>query len=127
MGNNRPSLAGLSQDFDQVGGISTRSTYTNNGGAIQSWTEYSIMLRPRATGSYTIPGFRVGTETTSPITITVNEAGQANGSGNDEIFLRSSVSKDDVYVQEQLLYTIRIYYSIGFDQGAQLSSPQVQN
>lgn len=127
MGNNRPSLAGLSQDFDQVGGISTRSTYTNNGGAIQSWTEYSIMLRPRATGSFTIPGFRVGTETTSPITITVNEAGQANGSGNDEIFLRSSVSKDDVYVQEQLLYTIRIYYSIGFDQGAQLSSPQVQN
>lgn len=127
MGNNRPSLAGLNQDFEQVGGISSRSTYTNNNGNIQSWTEYSIMLRPLATGSFTIPGFRVGTETTSPINITVGEAGQNSGSGNDEIFLRSSVSKDDVYVQEQLLYTIRIYYSIGFDQGAQLSSPQVQN
>jgi hypothetical protein len=127
MGNNRPALTGLNQDFDQVGGISTRSTYTNNGGAIQSWTEYSIMLRPRATGSFTIPGFRVGTEITNPITITVNEAGQAGANGSDEIFLRSSVSKDDIYVQEQLLYTIRIYYSIGFDQGAQLSSPQVQN
>lgn len=127
MGNNRPSLAGLNQDFDQVGGISTRSTYTNNGGTIQSWTEYSIMLRPQDTGTFSIPGFRVGTETTSPISITVSEAGDAAGNGNDEIFLRSSVSKDDVYVQEQLLYTIRIYYSIGFDQGAQLSSPQVQN
>jgi hypothetical protein len=127
MGNNRPSLAGLNQDFDQVGGISTRSTYTNNGGTIQSWTEYSIMLRPKATGSFSIPGFRVGTETTSPILVTVSEAGQGTTGGNDEIFLRSSVSKEDIYVQEQLLYTIRIYYSIGFDQGAQLSSPQVQN
>jgi hypothetical protein len=127
MGNNRPSLAGLNQDFDQVGGISTRSTYTNNGGTIQSWTEYSIMLRPKDVGTFSIPGFRVGTETTSPISITVSEAGEVSASGNDEIFLRSSVSKDDVYVQEQLLYTIRIYYSIGFDQGAQLSSPQVQN
>jgi len=125
MGNNRPSLAGLNQDFDQVGGISTRSTYTNNGGTIQSWTEYSIMLRPKDTGSFSIPGFRVGTETTGPINVTVSEAGQASANGNDEIFLRSSVSKEDVYVQEQLLYTIRIYYSIGFDQGAQLSSPQV--
>jgi hypothetical protein len=127
MGNNRPSLAGLNQDFDQVGGISTRSTYTNNGGTIQSWTEYSIMLRPKATGTFTIPGFRVGTETTGSISITVGEAGEVSGSGNDEIFLRSSVSKESLYVQEQLLYTIRIYYSIGFDQGAQLSSPQVQN
>ena len=127
MGNNRPSLAGLNQDFDQVGGISTRSTYTNNGGNIQSWTEYSIMLRPKATGSFSIPGFRVGTETTGPIVVNVGEAGQSSGNGNDEIFLRSSVSKEELYVQEQLLYTIRIYYSIGFDQGAQLSSPQVQN
>lgn len=127
MGNNRPSLAGLNQDFDQVGGISTRSTYTNNGGTIQSWTEYSIMLRPKATGSFSIPGFRVGTETTNAILITVTEAGQTSGAGNDEIFLRSSVSKETLYVQEQLLYTIRIYYSIGFDQGAQLSSPQVSN
>src|SRR5690606_31230077 len=44
---------------------------------------------------------------------------------DSDIFLRSTVSKDSVYVQEQLLYSIKIYWSISFDQGAQLTSPQV--
>lgn len=127
LGNNRPSFAGLNQDFEQVGGMSTRSTYTNNNGNIQSWTEYNITLRPLRTGELSIPEFRVAGQTTNPIAIRVGDATQAQAGGNDEIFLRSSVSKEDIYVQEQLIYTIRIYYSIGFDQGAQLSSPLVDN
>lgn len=125
LGNTRPSLASLNNDFEQEGGISTRSTYTNNNGDIQSWTEYSIMLRPRSVGTLTIPAFRIGPETSVPIRITVGEATELSGNGNEEIFLESEVSKEQLYVQEQLLYTIRIYYSIGFDQGAQLTSPQV--
>lgn len=125
LGNTRPALAGLNRDFEQVGGVATRSTYTNNGGDIQSWTEYSLMLRPLTTGTLTIPSFRVGAEVSSPITITVGEATQTSGTGSDEIYLESEVSKEDIYVQEQLLYTIKIFYSIGFDQGAQLTSPQV--
>lgn len=127
LGNNRPSFAGLNQDFEQVGGMSTRSTYTNNNGNIQSWTEYNITLRPLRTGELSIPAFRVAGQATSPISIRVGDATQAQSGGNDEIFLRANVSKESIYVQEQLIYTIRIYYSIGFDQGAQLSSPQVEN
>src|SRR5690606_29169620 len=74
LGNNRPSFAGLSQDFEQVGGMSTRSTYTNNNGNIQSWTEYNITLRPLRTGELQIPEFRVDGQATSPITIRVSEA-----------------------------------------------------
>lgn len=124
MGDNRPSLSALSQDFEQVGGISTRSNYTNNNGRVQSWTEYNIALRPRAIGTYEIPAFRIGAQSTAPITINVSEASPDAGD-NNELFLRSSVSKTQLYVQEQLLYTIKIYYSIGFDQGAQLTTPQV--
>lgn len=121
-----PSTAGLNREFEQVGGVATRSTYTNNGGTIQSWTEHSIMLRPRATGVLTIPAFRVGPEVSNPIRINVGEATDTSGTGaSDEIFLVSTVSKDELYVQEQLLYIIKIYYAIGFDQGAQLTSPQV--
>lgn len=127
LGNNRPSFAGLNQSFEQVGGMSTRSTYTNNNGAIQSWTEYNITLRPLQLGELTIPAFRVGGESTNPITLRVSEAAPTAANASDEIFLRSSISKDSLYVQEQLIYAIRIYYSIGFDQGAQLSSPQVDN
>src|SRR5690606_5300244 len=62
----------------------------------------------------------------NPIRINVGEATDTSGTGaSDEIFLVSTVSKDELYVQEQLLYIIKIYYAIGFDQGAQLTSPQV--
>ena len=125
LGNTRPSLEGLNRSFEQVGGSSTRSTYTNNNGNIQSWNEFSISLRPLMTGTLTIPAFRVGTEATLPITIKVGEASTEPADSSDEIFMTTTVSKDEAYVQEQLIYTIKIYYSIGFDQGAQLTSPQV--
>jgi hypothetical protein len=127
LGNSRPSLNGLNQSFEQVGGLSSRSTYTNTNGNIQAWTEYSIMLRPLTTGTLTIPAFRVGTETTNPIQITVSDAAAITDTQQDDIFLRTEISKTESYVQEQLLYSIRIYYAIGFDQGAQLSTPEVEN
>ena len=125
LGNTRPQLEGLNRSFEQVGGSSTRSTYTNNNGNIQSWNEFSISLRPLMTGTLTIPAFRVGTEATLPITIKVGEASTTPTDSSDEIFMTTTVSKEEAYVQEQLIYTIKIYYSIGFDQGAQLTSPQV--
>jgi hypothetical protein len=127
LGSSNPSLAGLNREsFEQVGGTSTRSTYTNNNGNIQSWTEYSISLRPLKTGVLTIPAFRVNGEVSNPITITVGDAAETTSSAeSEEIFIESTVSKDTIYVQEQLLYTIKIFYAIGFDQGAQLTSPQV--
>lgn len=127
LGNSRPQLSGLNQNFEQVGGLSSRSTYTNTNGNIQAWTEYSIMLRPLSTGTLTIPSFRIGGQTTDPISVTVSDATAATGDNSDDIFLRTTISKTESYVQEQLLYTIRIYYSVGFDQGAQLSAPEVEN
>lgn len=127
MGNSRPSLNGLNQSFEQVGGLSSRSTYTNTNGQIQAWTEYSIMLRPLTTGTLTIPAFRVGSDTTNPIQVTVSDAASITDTGQNDIFLKSEISKTASYVQEQLLYSIKIYYAIGFDQGAQLSSPQIEN
>ena len=127
LGNARPSLGGLNRDFEQVGNINTRSSYTNVNGNVQSFVDYIVRLRPRSAGTLTIPALRIGSEVSTPIRVTVGEATQVNPSGNNEIFIMSEISKDSVYVQEQLLYTIKLYYSISFDQGAQLTSPQVAN
>lgn len=127
LGNARPSLGGLNRDFEQVGNINTRSSYTNVNGNVQSFVDYIVRLRPRSTGNLTIPALRIGSEVTTPIRVSVGEATQVNPAGNNEIFIISDVSKERVYVQEQLLYTIKLYYSISFDQGAQLTSPQVAN
>lgn len=126
LGNVTPSFTGLDRDFEQLG-ISRANNYSNNNGDIQSWNEYRVSLKPKSIGQLTIPSFRVGGEVTTPITIMVADAPQTGGSGNNEIFINTSVSKNDSYVQEQLLYTIKLYYTIGFDQGAQLTSPNVEN
>ncbi len=113
LGNSRPTLTDLNREFEQVGGLSTRSTYTNTNGTIQSWTEYSITLRPLTTGVLTIPAFRVNGESSTPITINVGDATQTTSTGGtEEIYIESTVSKNTVYVQEQLLYIIKIYYAI---------------
>lgn len=125
LGNSRPSLAGLNRDFEQIGNVSTRSSYSNINGTVQSFVDYIVQIRPRSTGTLVIPSFRISSELTTPITINVGEAEQLSNAGNDEIFIFSEVNKESVYVQEQLLYTIKLYYSISFDQGAQLTSPQV--
>jgi hypothetical protein len=125
--NSRPQFSGLSREFEQVGGISSSSSYTNNNGNIQSWTEYSIRLRPLSTGTLIIPAFRINGQVSNSIQITVGEASQNSNREDSDIFLRTQISKDNVYVQEQLLYTIKIYWSVSFDQGAQLSAPQVSD
>lgn len=125
LGNSRPSLTGLNRDFEQIGNVSTRSSYTNINGTVQSFVDHIVRLRPLSTGSLTIPSFRIGGDVTTPIRVTVGEADQISTTGDSEIFIRSEISKEQIYVQEQLLYTIKLYYSISFDQGAQLTSPQV--
>src|SRR5690606_11878445 len=77
--------------------------------------------------SLTIPAFGVGGEAARPIVVNVGEAAELDTGGYRDIFLSTAVSKDEVYVQEQLLFTVRLYYDIGFNQGAQLTTPQVEN
>ena len=45
LGNARPSLAGLNRDFEQIGNVSTRSSYTNINGTVQSFVDYIVQLR----------------------------------------------------------------------------------
>jgi hypothetical protein len=125
LGTTRPSLAGLNRDFEQVGNVNTSASYSNVNGVVQSFVDFIIPLRAQSTGTLIIPSFRVGNEVSSPIRINVGDADQTDSAGNNEIFIISDVSKERVYVQEQLLYTIKLFYSISFDQGAQLTSPQV--
>lgn len=126
LGSNRPSLDGLEEDFELLG-TTTSSSFSNINGNVQSWTEYRVSLKPKDTGTLTIPAFRIMGEATRPITVNVSEGTPVSGASNEDIFLTTSVSKNEVYVQEQLVFTVKLYYSLRFNQGAQLSTPQVEN
>ena len=99
LSNNTPDIDALQQDFIIVGS-SQRNNFTFTSGVSEQWTEFRISLRPRNTGTLTIPAFRLGNEVTMPISITVDQAMQ-NPVNRDDFFLVSAVSKEEVYVQEQ--------------------------
>ncbi|MFL2840334.1 MAG: BatD family protein [Pseudohongiellaceae bacterium] len=114
----RPDIDSLQIDFEVIGS-SERNSFTFINGISEQWSEFRISLRPRSTGTLTIPAFSVGNETTMPIEVTVADAIQ-NPANTDDFFLISTVNKENIYVQEQLLYIVKIYFSVPFDQGAQL-------
>ncbi len=61
-----------------------------------------------------IPSFNYKGAFSDAIEITVKKAANYQSSGGDKpIFIESSISKTEAFVQEQLLYTIRLFTSVG--------------
>ena len=44
-----------------------------------------------------------------------------NATEQNEVFLQTSVNKNQVYVQEALIYSIKLYYTLAFERGASFS------
>ena len=51
-------------------------------------------------------------------------AAQSATPGN-EVILVTSINKDQVYVQEELIYSIKLYYTLAFERGAAFSRPEM--
>jgi len=94
--------------------VSTRSAShlrsVNN--RIESWTDYLLVLFPRELGEQQIPALVVGNQTTETFTITVTEPTTTGLAAGNDVFLEAILSGDSVFVQEQLLFTVRLHYTI---------------
>jgi len=94
--------------------VSTRSAShlrsVNN--RIESWTDYLLVLFPRELGEQQIPALVVGNQTTEAFTITVTEPSMTGLAAGNDVFLEAILSGDSVFVQEQLLFTVRLHYTI---------------
>jgi len=95
--------------------ISTRSSSrlqtVNN--RVQAWTEYTLVLFPRRLGEQEIPSIMIDEQPTDPFPINVLAAEDASGaSSHPDLRMETSINTTELYVQEQLLFTIRLYYTI---------------
>ena len=104
-------LTPLTQDFDVLG-TRTSSQIRSINGVTESWTDYVITLFPEKEGDLVIPSLSILNQATDPISISVVNAGPRSNQGNNELYLEIEVNKDSVYVQEQLLFTVRLFYTI---------------
>ncbi len=104
-------LTPLTTDFDVLG-TRTSSQIRSINGAVESWTDYIVTLFPLEEGELTIPAITINNTATTPITITVLNQGPRSNQSSDELFLELETNKDSLYVQEQLLFTVSLYYTI---------------
>jgi hypothetical protein len=113
-----PDFAALQQNFDVL--ARTRSQqYHNVNGKTESWTQWVLTLAPQREGTLLIPSFEFKGSFSDAIEITVSKT--APSAVNEQpVYLETELDKNEGFVQEQFLYTIRLYTSVdlsGLDRG----------
>ncbi|MFN3163497.1 MAG: BatD family protein [Pseudohongiellaceae bacterium] len=104
-------LTPLTDDFDVLG-TRTSSQIRSVNGTVESWTDYIVTLFPLTEGELEIPSLSINNVTTDPITVSVTNQGPRSNQNSEDLFLEVEVNKESVYVQEQLLFTVRLFYTI---------------
>jgi hypothetical protein len=100
------------QQYNQDFNVNGRST---------SRTQWVLSIAPKETGNLIIPSLSANGVFSDAITIRVSDTNSTNSSNNSrraqsnnpgEVFLTASVDKNSVYVQEQVLLTLRLHYRV---------------
>lgn len=111
VGFGGPDFTQLEQDFDILSNNRSNQFRSINGRA-ESWTQWQLMLAPKRTGKLFIPSFSYEGNFSDAIEITVAAGDNAPSGQVKELFLETEVSKPSAYVQEQLLFTVRLYTAV---------------
>lgn len=104
-------LTPLTENFDVLG-TRTSSQIRSINGSVESWTDYIVTLFPLTEGDLEIPPLTINNARTDSITVSVVNQGPRSNQSSEELFLEIEVNKDSIYVQEQLLFTVRLFYTI---------------
>ncbi|HKE46715.1 MAG TPA: BatD family protein [Rhodanobacteraceae bacterium] len=119
----QPDFGPLAKDFNLLGTQSSQQVSLVNGASTQK-TLWAVGLEPKHEGRVTIPSFALGGAQTAPITLTVlAQPAGAQGKPGDDVFLDVTAEPQAPYVQQQVRYTVKLYYSFGLTDG-NLSEPQ---
>ncbi len=121
----KPDLTALDGDFEvrdtrQVNRLTTPGTQN------QATTRWIITLLPKQTGSVTIPALQLGELKSQPLTLQVI---QSEPKEQDRqlapVFIEATLDQNSVYVQAQVVLTLRIYHSVQLFDDSSLSPLQV--
>ncbi len=116
-GTGSPDFSLLEQQFDILSN-NRSSQYRNINGQVESFTQWQLMLAPKAVGKLLIPSFEFDGAFSDAIAIQVFKEQPVQSDQLRDIFLETELSKEKVFVQEQFLLTVRLHTSVslqGFD------------
>lgn len=121
-----PDLGDLEANFEILGRSQKYSVMSTNGDT-QARITWTYQLMPRNSGALTIPAFKFEGAQSDPISITV-KAGNAPVAGNNAqpAWVEVSGNKASVYVSEQLMLKVKLYYIAPLFNG-DLDEPKLDN
>lgn len=119
----QPDFSVLKPDFKLLGTQSSNQIDIVNGNST-SKTLWAIGLEPRRVGHIMIPAIRAGATATAPIQLDVLAAATAaQPAVRGDVFLEVSADPLTPYVQQEVRYTVKLYYAFDLT-GGQLDAPQ---
>ena len=104
-----PDLKPLEGDFD-VQSTEHSTDFSSTNGRVEAWTSWTLLLKPKRTGTLTIPSLVVGNDHSQPLQITVRDLDPAV---KRTVFFETSYAPKRVYVQAQVVVTRKLFYSRG--------------
>jgi hypothetical protein len=124
--DDEPDFSPLEQDFNVLNQSKSSQSSWINGTSTRS-IRWKIDVMAKRAGELQIPAIHFGNDVSKPLPISVqSEAAKATGDIDEELFLDVQLSADQAYVQEQLLYTVRLYQRVNMTQ-ASLTEPTVKS
>jgi len=110
-GGGQPDVAVLQQDFDILGTSSSTNISLTNGGFSEK-TQVVLTLAPKVTGHLTIPPISWNGERSQPLALDVSGpggGGQAGAQAAPAVFLETSASPEQPYVEGAVQLTVRLF------------------
>jgi len=118
-----PDIEQVEPDFEILARNQRYSVQTVNGDMVGEIT-WTYQLAPTRTGTLTIPALKFKDASSKPVTIeVVSGTPPDQPAANRDSFVELSADKAEVYVQEQLVLTVQLYFSGNLIRG-ELSDPQ---
>ena len=119
-----PDFAPLQKEF-QILSTSQNSYYSMVNGQISSSKQWTLTLMATASGKLKIPAISFGAEMSPIAEIEVEADSSGTGGQKDEfVFLESSVSSQNPYVQSQVIYTLKLFRAVAIAK-ASLGEPVI--
>ncbi len=118
-----PDFSPLKQQFDIID-QKRKSSFQFMNGKSESWTIWNIALIPKRLGNLVIPSLHYKGEASKPIQVMVKKLSKDLQSKQQDVFFDTQVDLKTAYVQGQILYTEKLYFSVALD-NSQLTEVQV--
>lgn len=121
-----PDFSPLSKHFSILGTAKSSQISIVNG-QVSAQTQWQVTLNAKKAGTYTIPPIAFGKENSPSKEITVHQASTPmDPSGDKKIFMEGSVNQTSPYVQQQIIYRVKMFYQEQPSYG-KFNPPQADN